>query len=721
MKSMRKAKYYGRWGGKKTILQGVIRRHPDGFGFLIPDDSSHPDVFIPSGGIGSAMTNDRVEISVQKRRGRGNLYFGAVEAVLKRFREFAAGPYESLRGGEGESAGGGGSAESWAGALFSHNLSGGQAIMVSNPRGLAVKQGDWIRAQITSWPEEGRPFAGEITENLGAISSSAADDCKRVLAERDIPFEFPEDVRREAALIPDEVQESDFSGRKDLRGKSFVTIDGADAKDFDDAIYAEARPFGFRLWTAIADVSHYVAEGSALDKEAFERGNSSYLPGFCAPMLPEKLSNGLCSLNPGRARLAMIGEMDFSSKGRMIRSELYPGVIKSRRRLTYGEAQEMLDGFRPMKGPDGEGLSFLKEAERLARLLCKKTSRGGALDLDIPETVVIVSQKGEPADLLRERRLFTHKMIEQFMLAANTAASAFLEKNRLPLMYRIHEGPKKEKLLQLEAFSRTLGFARPLDSRKRLIQFLAGFQDHSKKALISRLVLRALSQARYSAKNLGHYGLNFKSYTHFTSPIRRYCDLVIHRQIKQALAGREKPPGRRGPGPEEMEKTAAFISHREQNAVKAERQAKDIKKARFLAPYMGRKFSGVISSVTSFGLFAALDDFDVEGLARFRELPGQWIADEVNLRAVSKRSGFTLKFGDKVEVQLAAARPLSGELDFKLISHEGRPLPKEPHARRGGRAPKPGRGAEARWAGGAKGAGKSARPRKQRKTRRRRK
>ena len=707
MKSMRKSKYYGRWGGEKKLVQGVLKRHPDGFGFVIPDDSSHPDIYIPSGRIGSAMTNDRVEAAVQKKRGRGQRHFGSVEAILKRFREFAAGPYEILKGRQG--------------ALCSHSLSDSQTILLSNPKRIAVKKGDWVKARITSWPESGAPFAGEVEQNLGLIGSEAADDSKRVLAGRDISLEFPEEALKEADQIPPKAGPGDFSGRRDLRDKSFVTIDGAAAEDFDDAVYVEKRPFGFKLFVAIADVSHYVAESSALDREAFLRGNSSYLPGFCVPMLPEKLSSGICSLRPRAVRLALAEEMDFSPKGERLRSKFYPAVIESRRRLTYGEAQEMLDGFRPM-----EGLDFLRDAERLARILQKKTGKDGALDLDIPETVVTVGSGGEPTDILREPRLFTHKMIEQFMLAANIGASAFLEKRKIPLMYRVHEDPKEDKLQQLEIFARTLGFSKPLGSRKNLARFLSQFQDHSKKPLISKLVLRCLSQARYSAFNKGHYGLSFKSYTHFTSPIRRYCDLLIHRLIKSSLSAQAsgRSPGQalsrvfgRASGgilgasrsasrksaqkgksklrsPAEIEKIAAFISQREQNSVKAERQVKDIKKTRFLAERLGQNFSGVISSVTSFGLFVALDKFDVEGLVRLRDLPGQWIADEINMRAVGKRSGFTLKFGDKTEVQLAAARPLTGTLDFKLISHEGKALPQEPSegraaGRRRGRRKKP--------------------------------
>ena len=454
--------------------------------------------------------------------------------------------------------------------------------------------------------------------------------------------------------------------REDLRNKGFVTIDGADAKDFDDAVFVEKHPFGYRLFVAVADVSHYVREGSRLDQEARLRGNSAYLPDQAVPMLPEKLSNGLCSLNPRVPRLAFTAEMDFNSKGDPLRSRFFPAIMESKRRLTYGEAQEILDN--PESG--GEQ-AFFKNAGLLARILIRRQDQNGALDFNLPEILVKVNHQGEPVEVIKEARLFSHRLIEQFMLAANQAVSLFLKKHKYPLMYRVHEPPERESLKQLENFSKSLGFPSSLNSRKNLLDFLRKFKDRPDEPLINKLTLRALSQARYSAFNKGHYGLNFDSYTHFTSPIRRYCDLTVHRLVRRALTEGKK--GR--PSEKELEEQAVWISAREQNAVKAERKVSDIKKARFLKPHIGEEFDGVISSVTSFGLFIALEKFDIEGLTRFRDLPGRWIFDPDNLSAERKPGRYRLRFGDPVRIKVTAVNTAGGSVDFQILSHKNNKIP----------------------------------------------
>ena len=499
-------------------------------------------------------------------------------------------------------------------------------------------------------------------ENLGVITSAAGDDNSRILAEHNIPTAFSEPVLEALKPLPDEVRPEDWEGRKDLTGKAFVTIDGATAKDFDDAVFVEKCSFGFRLWVAIADVSHYVQENSPLDKEAYLRGNSLYLPDRAVPMLPEKLSNELCSLNPQVPRLAMVAEIDFNAQGDRIEFQFYPAVIKSHHRLTYGQAQDIFDN-----SDEDKQWTFLKDAARLGQILIQKHNQNGALDFNIPETLVKLNPQGEPVEIIKETRLFSHRLIEQFMLAANQAVTLFLKEKKCPALYRIHEPPEKESLKQLESFSKSLGGSSPLDSRKNLLDFLNKFKGHSSEPLINKLTLRALSQARYSAFNKGHYGLNFTSYTHFTSPIRRYCDLTIHRLVQKALN-----PAQNGlfPSDKTLDKQARWISEREQKAVKAERKVKDIKKARFLKPHIGEEFDGIISSVTSFGLFIALETFDVEGLVRFRDLPGHWIFDEANLRAESKRSRYSMKFGEAVRIKVITANTETGTIDFKLISHK---------------------------------------------------
>ena len=322
----------------------------------------------------------------------------------------------------------------------------------------------------------------------------------------------------------------------------------------------------------------------------------------------------------------------------------------------------------PLKG---EFLDSLRAAKSLAQMLMDKhIKEGQGLNLNIPETLILVDERGETQDIVKEKRLFSHLMIEQFMLSANKAASAFLEKKNISLMYRIHEAPEKEKLKSLQKFSKVLGFSQSFQSRENFIRFLTQYKDHRLTDLIHKLVLRSLSQARYSVFNKGHYGLNFSSYTHFTSPIRRYCDMVIHRLIKKALSGNSSSCL----SLKELEKQAEVISQKEQNSVKAERQIKDIKKARFLKQYVGQNFSGYVSAISSFGLFVMLKPFEVEGLVRFQDLKGNWETDEFQLIARNKRSAYQIQFGDEVKVLITASRVLTGQVDLQLLSHKGRKM-----------------------------------------------
>ena len=663
---------------KMGHLEGILKRHPDGFGFVIPDDKNHPDIYIPSTKIGSALTNDRVEVVVyQKIKGGPRSYFGFIRNILKRDKEFVVGFFEIKKD---------------QAFIRDHNLAYPDPIPLKNPQKIPVKIGDYVKAKIQFQNQPAlkkssrafKPalsFKAELSKNLGPLNSSAKDDVKRIMADNDISFDFPLAVLQEARELPNEVREKDYLDREDLRQKAFVTIDGATAQDFDDAVFVEKHNKFYRLYVAIADVSYYVKENSELDKSAFERGNSSYFPGFCSPMLPEKLSNDLCSLKEGKNRLTLVLEMDFNFQGEMIHSDLYSAVIKSHQRMTYGQVQEVLDQFSNQKEasqtdlrlPD-EVIVSLSQAQSLAQVLIKKHIKELGFDLDIPEVLVLVDAQGEPQDILRERSLFPHKMIEHFMLSANKAVSCFLEKKQIPQMYRIHESPDPDKLKILHKFAQTLGFSKSFKKRKDFIQFLNQYKNHSQSSLIHKLVLRSFSQARYSAFNKGHYGLNYPSYTHFTSPIRRYCDLSIHRLIKQALKEESAPyPLQKSSfGKKELEKKAGLISAKEQNSVQAERRIKDIKTARFLEKYVGEKLIGSVSSVTSFGLFITLKAFFVEGLVRYQNIKGFWESDEFQLFVRNKNSGYRIQFGDEVEVLITACHIKTGQVDLKLLKHKGK-------------------------------------------------
>ena len=635
------------------LLKGIVKRHPDGFGFLIPDDSQHPDVYIPSSQIGSALTNDRVQVMVHRKKREGpRSYFGFVHSILKRNKEFVVGYFELVEDRT---------------VIKNHNLGFSEDILIRNSKNIKVQKGDYVKAKIHFYPEDASSFKADLVENFGRISSLAKDDIKKVMAEHGIPFHFSDEALREAEELPVDVTEKDHFDRKDLIDKAFVTIDGATAQDFDDAVFVERHPHFYRLYVAIADVSYYVQENSFLDQEAFERGNSSYFPNFCSPMLPERLSNDLCSLKAEKNRLVMVQEMEFDFQGDRIGEKVYPAVIQSRQRLTYRQTQDILDDLSSLQGAY---LESLKSAGALAQILLKKHIQDQAIHLDISETLVLVDKRGETQDIIKEKRLFSHLMIEQFMLSANKAVSAFLEKKQIPLIYRTHEPPEEKKLQSLQKFSKILGFSQSFKSRKNLNQFLTQYKDHKWKDLIHRLILKSFSQARYSTFNKGHYGLNFSSYTHFTSPIRRYCDLMIHRLIKQVLSQKKCAPL----SSKELEKKAIFISQKEQNSVKAERRITDIKKARFLKKYIGRSFSGYVSSISSFGLFVTFKQMFAEGLIRFQDLQGFWEVDELQLRARNKRNRYQILFGDTVEVLITASNTSTGKVDLQLLSHKGRKM-----------------------------------------------
>lgn len=640
---------------KETSLTGIVKRHPGGFGFVIPEKSNVPDVYIPASKMGSALSDDRVEVFLTGRDTRR--FYGYIKKILKRHWRTVSGPYEILNDKK---------------VLKNHGLGYGQPIELANPLNLSLKRGDWIKVKITHYPESQLSFKGDIIQNLGVITTVPEDDSIRILAKHNIALEFSKEVLMEAEKVPVSVSEKDFQKRIDLRSKAFVTIDGATAKDFDDSIFVESLPEGFRLFTAIADVSHYVREGSILDKEAFSRGNSAYLPNLVSPMLPEKLSNHICSLNPHAPRLVLTAEMEFDLSGNMTKSSFYEAVIESQRRFTYAEAQEIIDEESLL-----EKFASLKAAKKLADILIKKQVAEGALDFNLPETVIKVNSQGMPLDIMRGHRLFSHRLIEQFMLAANKAAALFLKNKGYHFIYRVHDSPNKEKLEQLEIFSKNIGYTGDLHSRKGLLSLLIQFKNHPKEPLINKLVLRAMAQACYSPSNKGHYGIHAPFYTHFTSPIRRYCDLMIHRLLKKAIFEKISP---KNINRKELETQGVFISEREQAAVKAERQVYDIKKARFLKNRLGENFEGTVSSVTSFGLFITLKDYDIEGLVRFKDLPGHWILDEVYLRAVASRSRYSINFGDDVKVRLDSVDEINGRIDFHFLKHKDKDLPKSERA-----------------------------------------
>lgn len=632
-------------------VNGLVKRHPDGYGFLVPDEKGIPDLYIPKHLMNGVMTNDRIQAKVQPDGAR---YRGDGVEVIGRETKQVTGKLKMK--------------DKSRGFLKDESLGWGEDLKVAWSPDKKVKDGDFVLVKITSYPESVRGFQGEIELVLGDIEDPQNDNL-RVLASHHIPYEFSAETKREAAALGHEVSAKDMEGRTNLQDRNFITIDGKTAKDFDDAILVEKENSGFRLWVAIADVSHYVKPGTAIDQDAYKRGTSTYFPNFVAPMLPEALSNELCSLKPNVPRLALVAEMSISHEGGLQASKFYEAVINSKARVTYGEAQEVIEGAEAPR------LAHVRKdillAADLARILMKRRFADGSLNLEIPETIIELDESGMPVDILRSERLFAHKLIEELMLIANVAlARAFMERN-MPAIYRIHEPPKLEAMENLQQYLTNFGYNKPLSGKglqKKITEAIEKFSGTPQESIISILVLRSMNQAKYAAGNVGHFGLGFANYTHFTSPIRRYPDLIVHRLIKSTFASNKGykpiPLG-------DLETAGTMLSASEQRSVKAERQIQAIKKARLMHKHLGKEFDGIISSVAKFGIFVLLKQFEIDGLVKVEELGMEHFEfDEKLLVLVGRNSGFRYELGDTVKVQVVAADIQNGRIDFALVSGE---------------------------------------------------
>lgn len=636
----------------QKILQGMIKRHPDGFGFFISESAEQVDVFIPASAMKTAMTNDKVSITVEKERdGR---FRGEIVRIIERSQKRIAGKFTQLN-------------EKF-GAIKDEGKGWGADLKIDMAHSMSAKNGDLVAAMITAYPDSG-DFTGEVVEVIGD-AASALNDIRRVIVNQNIPDVFTDQTLDEASKFGKNPEDKDFANRKDLRALPIVTIDGATAKDFDDAVYVEMKQNGFHLIVAIADVSHYVKSGSAIDKDAYERGTSVYFPNFVVPMIPEALSNGLCSLNPNVPRLALVADMNFDFTGQMMNSSFYEAVIESKARITYGEAQEIVEGHEMLKHTQVPGVqeNVLRCAD-LAKLLMAKRFKEGSLDLEVPETELVIDGTGEPIDVIKSERLFAHRLIEEMMLAANVAVAKFLGAKEIPSLYRTHEPPDPLKISLLEKYLHTMGSTANLAGerlQKKLTRMLHEFTNEAQSNIIHILTLRSMSQAKYTIENLGHFGLGFDFYTHFTSPIRRYPDLVIHRLVKSQIG----VAGYRLMAEEDVQTAGTWLSACEQRSAKSERQIQAIKKARFMKKFVGETFEGMISSVTKFGVFVLLRQYNVDGLIKLEDLGGQgpssWEFDEENLKLVSKRSGFAYSIGDIVAVTVSAVDVEQGQINFVL-------------------------------------------------------
>lgn len=595
------------------------------------------------------MTNDKVEIEVLPSD-KKNKFYGKVVKILERGTTRIVGTYRKQKSGDGH--------------VEEKTAQWGEPLVVpfKNSRGAA--DGDLVAVEVVQFPEKGKVFTGRVIEVIGD-AEDPLNDIKRVAHMHNLPRVFPPAALREAELLADHVLPQEIQGRKDLRDLPLITIDGVTAKDFDDAVYVNVNPKGFHLWVAIADVSHYVRMGSAIDDAAYERGTSVYFPNFVIPMLPEELSNELCSLKPQVDRLCFVCEMQINFQGEVESSDVYEAVMHSQARVTYGEAQDILSGETQHKNP--LVTKNIRACADLAKVLMAKRFREGSLELQIAETEIVVDDAGNAVDILRAERVFAHKLIEELMLIANVSVAKILHKANIPAIYRIHEAPDREDVEMVEKFLNQFGWKKKIggnDIQKKLTKGLEEFEGKPEGIVLSILTLRSMKQAKYSETNVGHFGLGFEFYTHFTSPIRRYPDLIVHRLLKSLRYPKYKSARI---GEEKLATAGTVLSACEQRSVKAERQIKAIKKARFMYEHLGSTFEGVISSVTKFGVFVLLREFDVDGLVKLDDLSNEPMEfDEENLLLRGKKTGLTFKIGDPLKVTVANVNREEGQIDFVL-------------------------------------------------------
>ncbi len=660
----------------EDLIHGRVIGHPDGFGFLRPDEGGE-DLYLSPREMRRLWHGDRIvaRVAGMDRRGRRE---AAVVEVLERAFENVVGRVQL---------------EAGVAFLRPDNKRIAQQVLITPDRLQGARDGQMVVVHITEHPETWRQPLGEVVEILGDhLAPGMATDV--AIRANDIPLEWPAEVVRETALLAPEVPQSAKLGRVDLRKVPLVTIDGADARDFDDAVFCERTQKGWRLLVAIADVSTYVETGTALDEEAYKRGNSVYFPDRVVPMLPEALSNGLCSLNPRVDRLCMTAELYFDGEGNLYRSRFFEAVMNSHARLTYDQVGAMLiGGDAELSARHAPLLPHLRDLQGLYRMLHTARAERGAIDFDTVETRFRFDDKGKLAAIEPMVRHDAHKLIEECMLAANVAAARHLLRKKMPALYRIHEKPSAEKLADLGEFLAELGLrlgggAEP--TAKDYADLLDRVKARPDFHVIQVVLLRSMMQAVYSDNNVGHFGLAFPAYAHFTSPIRRYPDLMVHRALKHLLTG--EPLEAFEYTHQHLAAMGEHCSATERRADDATRDAADTLKCEFMLDKVGESFDGVISGVNSFGIFVELDGIYVSGLVHITALDYDYFHfDPIGHRLTGDRTGRVYRLGDTLRVKVAAVNIDDRKIDFVLaeqVEGPGKGGPGRPRGKRHARAPR---------------------------------
>ncbi|MGG2112728.1 ribonuclease R [Lysinibacillus pakistanensis] len=641
---------------RMNLLRGKFIGHAKGFGFVTPDIEGMDDVFIPPHEVNGAINGDIVLIRVLKES-FGDRREGTVTKVVERGQTSFVGTFQANRG---------------FGFVVLDDKKLPMDIFIAKGDTLGAVDGHKVVVEVATWPEDLKSATGYITKILGHKNDPGVDILS-ILYKHDIPPEFPDEVIAAAQRVPDEITEADIEGRRDLRHETIVTIDGADAKDLDDAVTVTKNGDGtYKLGVHIADVSYYVTQGSVIDIEAYDRATSVYLTDRVIPMIPHRLSNGICSLNPQVDRLTLSCEMIIDANGNVISHEIFQSVIKTTERMTYKDVykilveqdEELIARYEPL-------VPMFKNMAELSSILRHKREMRGAIDFDFKESKVIVNEDGWPVDIELRERTVAEKLIEDFMLAANETVAEHFHWMNVPFLYRIHEDPKPEKLQRFFEFVTNFGILIKGTGNtvhpKALQDVLKAIEGMPEEPVISTMLLRSMQQAKYYPESLGHFGLSTDFYTHFTSPIRRYPDLIVHRLIRTYLINKDTSRETIAQWSMAMDEIADHTSERERRAVDAERDTDSLKKAQYMSDKIGEEFEGIVSSITNFGIFVELPN-TIEGLVHISNMTDDYYHfDDRQMIMIGERTNRQFRIGDEVMVRVANVIIEESSIDFEIV------------------------------------------------------
>lgn len=641
------------------LVRGTLSQNKKGFAFLRPDDQEMEDIFIPPTKINRAMDGDVVLVEVKKSRGdfRKGKFEGEVKAIESHSIKQVVGTFSEAR---------------HFGFVVPDDKRIMQDIFVPKGQELGAVEGHKVLVQITQYSDGTNSPEGQISAILGHKNDPGVDILS-IIYQHGIEIEFPDDVLKEAEDVPETIQPDELKGRRDLRNDLTITIDGADAKDLDDAIAVKKLDNGnTELTVSIADVSYYVTEGSALDREAYDRATSVYLVDRVIPMIPHRLSNGICSLNPEVDRLAMSCRMEIDAQGQVVKHEIFESVIHSNARMTYDAVNRIItDKDAATRAQYPEIVPMLDLAQTLSQQLIAMRKKRGEIDFDIKEAKVIVNEEGIPKEVVTRERGEGERLIESFMLIANETVAEHFNKMEVPFIYRIHEQPKSERLRQFFDFITNFGIMvkgtgediHP-STLQNINEEIAGRPEDM---VISTMMLRSMQQARYDADNLGHFGLAADYYTHFTSPIRRYPDLIVHRLVRKYLIEKSMDGRAMHEWEEKLPQIAEHTSNRERRAIDAERDTDELKKAEFMIQHIGDEFEGVISSVANFGMFVELPN-TIEGMVNMQNMSDDYYHfDERQMALIGERKAKVYRIGDVVKVKVIHVDVDERQIDFQIV------------------------------------------------------